>query len=74
MGGSCAADFQLGQRAGADDLLHRHLRALLQMQLAGFDARHLHHFGGQLVQPVGLFVDDGQQLAVGIRTACPAGW
>ena len=63
---------QFGQRAG-DEVRHRH-RPLLQVELAGLDAGHLHHFRRQLIQPVGLFVDDGEQLAVGAgRAAQQAG-
>ena len=64
-GAALAQPLHFGQRAG-DDLLHRHL-PLFQVQLAGFDARHRHHFRGELIQTVGFFVDDGQQLAVGRR-------
>ena len=57
--------FELPERGAIDfaDIL----RAFFQMQLARFDAHHRQHFGHQPVQPVGLFVDDGHQLAFRIR-------
>ena len=62
MGRPLRSPSSFGQRP-RDDLLHRHL-ALLQMELAGFDARHRDHFRGELIQAVGFFIDYGEQLAV----------
>ena len=49
-------------------------RAFFQVQLAGLDARHGDHLGGQLVQAIGLFVDDGEQFVVRIGGGAQAGW
>ena len=73
IGASPAYRAEIRPSARLDQLRGGH-RPLLQVQFAGLDARHGDDFGGQLVQAVGLFVDDGEQFAIGSAARCRAGW